>query len=138
MSFRLDNDESFADSYPDFKIVLGHTDESSQVIGDPYENIMEDPVTVFNGTVSVALGLKEGDWIDIPFSTPFSVVPGKNLLLHILSGAGTNIATSDDNEIDIETTPGRFVDRTVLSNDDPAAYPEFIGDYLYSIRFTLE
>jgi hypothetical protein len=75
---RIGND-SVAYDHGDINLILGHTTLSS--LGPTFSANMESDLTVvFSGTISIPAGLKAGDWVRVPFSTPFQYDTTKNLV----------------------------------------------------------
>lgn len=85
VAFRLSS-SSNAEDYTGFSVVLGHT--TNTVLSATLADNLDDPTTVFSGTMSVPAGLKAGDWVEIPVSG-FTYDPGKNLTIQITTHGGT-------------------------------------------------
>lgn len=86
VAFRLSG-SSVATDYPGFSVVLGHTTRTA--LSPTLADNLDDPTTVFSGTMSIPGGLKPGDWVEIPVSG-FTYDPGKNLTIQITTDAGAN------------------------------------------------
>ena len=81
IALRLAND-SIADSYPNHRIVIGHSDDLTFNITDTFLDQMTNEKTVRAATFNVPTGLKAGDWIEIPLSSSFSYDSTKNLVVY--------------------------------------------------------
>lgn len=75
---RLYDASSTATSYGNYRVIIGHSDVDSLILDPAADNFVSQK-TVLNGTVSVPAGLVQGDWIEIPLSSPF-VYDGKSNL----------------------------------------------------------
>jgi hypothetical protein len=75
-------------SYPNFTVTLAHTTQSALVATDATN--IAGGTTVYNGTFSMPAGLLVGDWVEIPFSTPFTYNGIDNLVVQTTTGAGSS------------------------------------------------
>lgn len=80
LGFRLANDAN-AFAHTDVHLVLGHTTLSSLGGASLAANIQSGRTAVFTGTITIPAGLKAGDWVQVPLSTPFTFDPTKNLVV---------------------------------------------------------
>ncbi len=89
LACRLSNSSSTAASYPNFTVTLAHTTQTALVAADATN--VAGGTTVYNGTFNMPAGLLVGDWVEIPFSTPFSYNGVDNLVVQTTTGAGPSI-----------------------------------------------
>jgi hypothetical protein len=80
VSFRLAND-AIAFDHTDVNLVMGHTSLSALGTASLAANIVSNRTAAFSGTISIPAGLKAGDWVTVPLSTPFYYDPTKNLVI---------------------------------------------------------
>jgi hypothetical protein len=66
-------------AYPNLEIVLGQTANAG--LNTTLANNLDNPVTVFSGTYTIAAGIAPGDWIDIPLTTAYTLEPAKSLVM---------------------------------------------------------
>ena len=102
---RLNSATSTATDYPNFEVVLGHTDLTE--LTATFADNMDDATTVFSGTFSLPAGLVQGDWIEIPLSTPFTYDPARNLVVQYSSDAGGNTHPCTVSSTDFTRFPNR-------------------------------
>jgi hypothetical protein len=99
MACRLWSATSSMAAYPNFQVVMSHTDalELDPILGDN----LPDPVVVYEGTFVVPHGLIRGDWIEIPLDEGFEYDATQNLVIQVKSD-GSDIehrcTVSDDAE----------------------------------------
>jgi hypothetical protein len=134
IGFRLVNN-SAAESYGNFRIILGHSDLDALALGGTYEDNMNNEKTVYSGTVTVPSGLKAGDWVDIPLDTAFKCTPGKNLAVYVLHDAGS---AGVENFIQGENNATRYPSRLLGTEDQVSHSPGWVVNILPSIRFGLK
>jgi hypothetical protein len=83
---------------------------------------------VFSGAFSLPGGLKEGDWIEIPLSTPFTYDAGKNLVIQLSSDHG-----SSAHGCRVEGSSTRYPARAA-ANFDRTQPTGGVSDYLADLR----
>ena len=80
--------DSLAGSYGSFTVSLANTDNTT--LDTTFANNMTGGSTVYSVTsFPILSGLKYGDWIEIPLSTPFVIDPTKNLVVQMSAASGT-------------------------------------------------
>lgn len=79
---------TMATDYTNFEVVMAHTTETT--LDTTYASNLINPVTVFNGTYALPENLHQGDWIEIPFTTPFNYNAAQNLVIQVKSDPGAN------------------------------------------------
>jgi hypothetical protein len=82
---------STAASYPNFTVTLAHTTQTALVATDATN--VAGGTTVYNATFNIPAGLLAGDWVEIPFSTPFSYNGVDNLVVQTTTDAGSSLHT---------------------------------------------
>jgi hypothetical protein len=130
MSFRLQGASTAAD-YGSFNVVLGKT--TNTVLGNTsFAANMTGVQTVYSGTFSVPVGLIQGDWIYIPFSTPFAYDGVSNLVVQIsgLHSTATNVIYAGYN-----TT--LYLNRRAWQSSNTSDTPGGTDDNLADIRLWL-
>lgn len=123
---RLKND-SVEGSYPEFSVNMGHTDLYE--LTATYADNMNDAKTVYSNTYTIPVGLKAGDWVEIPLSTPFTYNGTDNLVIHFIEGQGTGSNT-------IKTT-STIPLRRVYGLDKNAITADGISGYFADIRLQI-
>lgn len=133
LGFRLGND-AIAFAHTDVHLVLGHTTLSSLGAASLAANIQSGRTAVFTGTISIPAGLKAGDWVQVPLSTPFTYDPTKNLVVQWDSPgyATTNLGRGHTESTGryVNYVQGNIGDRT----SDVATAP---GDFILDMSLTL-
>jgi hypothetical protein len=81
------SDSTTASSFPSFTVTLAHTTQTALVVADA-TNIAGGTM-VYNATFNMPAGLAVGDWVEIPFSTPFSYNGIDSLVVQTTTGAGS-------------------------------------------------
>jgi hypothetical protein len=76
-------------SYPNFTVTLAHRTQNTLDAVDA--NNIAGGTLVYTGTFVSPSGQQEGDWIEIPFSTPFIYNGVDNLVIQTTTGAGSNV-----------------------------------------------
>jgi hypothetical protein len=95
---------------------------------------MPDPVTVLTGTFATP-ATAWGDWVEIPFTTPFAYNGVDNLVIQFAGfgfGPDAPACAMDDN------STARYRSRRVASLDPSAAAGDVVSDDLMDLRFTLQ
>jgi len=110
---RLNND-SQAGSYPNFKVVLGHTERNE--LTAVFADNMDDAREVYKGTYSIPAGLKAGDWLEVKFDRSFTYNGAKNLVVQMESDAGDHIQSLVGNSI-TDNRHAYAADRTAITAD---------------------
>jgi hypothetical protein len=112
-----------ARDYANTKVVMANTSISE--LSGTYANNIVNGTTVYNGTLS-APAVNEGDWIEIPLSTPFSYDGTSNLVLDMSTDGGPSetwcIAAIDTN---------RWANRLYQSGYPPSSS-------VYTMRFWID
>ena len=86
IGFRLDT--AAASDYTDFKVVIEQVDIT--VLGGTFSgNLTGAAQTVYSGALSIPATAKDGDWIEIPLTSPIAYDSTKNLLVEYSSAGGT-------------------------------------------------
>lgn len=80
LAFRLGNDANAFD-HADVNLVLGHTSLETLGTASLAANIESNRTAAFSGTISIPAGLKAGDWVTVPLTTPFTYDPTRNLIV---------------------------------------------------------
>jgi len=75
-------------SLTNYKLYMGHTTKNILSVADTYASNMDENAAVFTGTLTVPAGLKAGDWVKIPLSSPFAYDVRKNLSILFATDAG--------------------------------------------------
>jgi len=87
-------------TYDNFSVVLGHA--TNPALGSTFSTNMTGGGTeVFRGTFTLPAGLKWGDWLEIPLTTPFIYDASKDLVIQLSSSPGNlhGVSMSDDNAL---------------------------------------
>jgi hypothetical protein len=111
VSRRLWDWNSSACDYNNFVVVLGYA--TNTTVGPTFSTNITGAQTVYSGTFSVPAGLKKGDWLDIPLSTPFALDSAKDLIVQISSLHGT-VA----NDINFEHNDVLYAGRKAFAHDN--------------------
>ena len=110
VAFRLSNADSNNTAYNSFAVVLGHSALIPPELGWIFSTNMVDAQTVFSGTFTVPAGLKIGDWIEIPLSTPFAYDGKRDLVVQVSSLQG-----AAENRIKMSLDPTRYKSRRAMT-----------------------
>jgi hypothetical protein len=97
---------STAASYPNFTVTLAHTAQTALVATDATN--VAGGSTVYNATFNMPADLLVGDWVEIPFSTPFSYNGVDNLVVQTTTGAGPSTQPCQVMGTDATRFLGRF------------------------------
>lgn len=124
LAYRLRSD-SVASTYGNFELVLGDT--TNTTLGDTsFSGNMTNAQTVYSGTYTIPAGLKTGDWVEIPLSTPFAYDGVGNLVVQTSNLAGSV------NHIFVESNATRYPNRRAYrsnnTGDDPNDRDEILAD----------
>ena len=130
VSVRLRND-SVATSLTNYKLYIGHTTKTIYNIADTYASNMDENALAFSGTLNVAGGLKAGDWVTIPLSTPFAYDSTKNLSVLFT----TDVGSVGNNIVRVGTSATQYPTRSVGRNDNAGATPGWTYDGITEVRF---
>ena len=118
--------DALASDYANQVIKMGHTTLNQLTV--TYADNMDDATIVSSGNYSIPVGLKEGDWIEIPLQTPFVYDASKNLVIEI-----ANDGKSANNGIILYASShmkrAYSIDRTAETA---------VGTYLYGANLRLE
>lgn len=85
---RFSSTSSVAASYANITVTLAHTTQTTLIAIDATN--VAGGTTVYNGTFNMPAGLLEGDWVEIPFSTPFIYNGVDNLVVQTTTDAGSS------------------------------------------------
>lgn len=125
---RLDSTES---TYGSFHVVLGHT--TNTTLGDTsFSGNMTNAQTVYSGTYTIPAGLKAGDWVEIPLSTPFAYDGVSNLVVQTSNLSGV------DNRISAEGNATRFPDRRAYRSNNTGDDPHGSDSILADVRLIIQ
>lgn len=91
VSCRLQDAASVETDYNNFRVVIGHA-TAATLSGTPATDFVSQN-TVFRGTVKVPAGLVQGDWIEIPLTTPFVYDGKSDLIVWLGTGVGLTAGT---------------------------------------------
>ncbi len=133
ISLRLRND-SVAASYSNYTVKIGHTSKTQLSGSDTYASNMDENMTVHSGSFSIPAGLKAGDWITVPLSTPFTYNPEKNLAVLFSSSVGA----SNGNDVRWASSATRYPLRVVGDGAGGAATPSWTDNGILEIRFHMQ
>lgn len=89
MALRLKSISSLEDTYSNFKVVFSHS--TPAVLSGTFSDNLSDPFTVYSSDYTIQYGLKTGDWVKIPLSTPFAYDATKNLVTEVSTDGGSLI-----------------------------------------------
>ena len=126
VAHRLNNDPGDG-SYVNFTVKLANT--AATTLNNPFSGNYTSASTVYSGTYSISSssGLKAGDWIEIPLSTPFVIDPTKNLIVQM--SAHTGSATNYNRGLlDATRCPNRKAYNTTDDTSDAASITNFLAD----------
>lgn len=88
---RMATSSSVATIYPNFEVTLSHTNEQ-MLVENPQLNLVQ-PQVAYSGEYLLPEGLIQGDWIEIPLTTPFEYNGIQNLVIQTKTYAGTDLHT---------------------------------------------
>ncbi len=122
VAVRLFGSTLTATSLANYKVYMGHTAKTQYNIADTYASNMDENMPVFNGTLTIPAGLKQGDWVSIPLQTPFTYDPGKNLSILFTSdfGAAGNAVYEHVDSTRFPLHAGYRVDNAVDTGGTPS------------------
>jgi len=106
LACRLGVSSSAAASYPNFTVTLAHTTQTA-LVADDATNVAGG-TTVYSGTFNMPAGLLVGDWVEIPFSTPFIYNGVDNLVVQTTTGPGPSNQFCQIAGLDAIRFPDRF------------------------------
>jgi hypothetical protein len=127
---RLVNNSTASD-YNSFVVVLGYT--TNTTLGTTFSANMTGAQTVYSGTFSVPAGLKAGDWVEIPLSTPFAYDGTRNLVIQMSTLHGTA-----NNYIVDHSDVARYPSRESFATSDTTDTASTIDDWLAEVRLTVQ
>lgn len=87
LACRLASDVSTETLYPNYQIVMSHTDATT--LGTDMAANVPNPVVVYSGSYTVPAGLIKGDWIEVPLTSGFNYNGTQNLVIQSKSDAGS-------------------------------------------------
>jgi hypothetical protein len=132
VAYRLQSVSSTASTYGSFELILDQT--TSTELGTT-ANMSGGAQTVYSGSVSIPAGLKAGDWIEIPLSTPYAYDGVSNLILQTSNLAGSPAA---DNLIYAENSGTRYPNRRAYNGGSNTADTSARDSILADIRLNLQ
>jgi hypothetical protein len=97
-----------------YKLYMGHTAKTTYLLADTYASNMTENATVMSGTLTVPAGLKTGDWVKIPLSSPFAYDSSKNLSILFT----TDISPANGNTVSVHGDASQFPSNSVGRNDN--------------------
>ena len=134
VAFRLSNADSTNTAYNSFEVVLGHSAMINPELSATFSANMADAQTVFSGTFTVPAGLKIGDWIEIPLSTPFAYDGKRDLVVQVSSLQG---AAENRTKMSLDAT--RYKNRRAfISGSNTATTANFVQNELADLRLFLQ
>ncbi|HEY8370068.1 MAG TPA: hypothetical protein VIM86_12225 [Thermodesulfobacteriota bacterium] len=107
---------------------MGHT--TATALDTEFAANMVDATLVFSGSVTVPGGLRRGDWIEVPLSTPFRYNGKDNLVVQFAGEAGT----VNNRCILHNLSPERYANRR-LTGDSQTATSGALFSGLADMRF---
>jgi len=113
-----------------YTVLLSHSTAST--LGTTYATNLSTPTTVFSGVLNIPAVLV-GDWLEIPFSTPFGYNGKDNLVVEVSGTGGT--ASGSACALDLGNA-ARYTGRRVFSGVSSDAAGT-LQDNLIDMRFTL-
>jgi hypothetical protein len=113
-----------------YTVILSHSTAST--LGTTYATNLATPTTVFSGVLNIPAVLV-GDWLEIPFSTPFGYNGKDNLVVEVSGTGGT--ASGSACAMDLANA-ARYTGRRVFSGGSSDAAGT-LQDNLIDMRFTL-
>jgi hypothetical protein len=124
--------DSIAVDNMDLAVVLSHT--TATVLGTDFVANLPMPVTVMTGTFATPVTAK-GDWVDMPFTAPFTYNGMDNLVVEFKGfGFGTKAPSC---AMDLTST-GRYPARRAWSPDPDATAADEVNAYLMDLQFTIQ
>ena len=136
VAVRLSGATPVATSLANYKVYMGHTAKTQYIVADTYASNMDENMPVFNGTLTIPAGLKQGDWVNIPLQTPFTYDPSKNLSILFTSDFGVV-----GNEVSMHADSTRFPVHAVGRNDntvDTSGTPGWTFDGAANVQLQIE
>jgi hypothetical protein len=135
IAVRMDGNANAA-TVPNAKIYMGHTTKTGLVVTDTYASNMTGETLVFNGTISVPAGLRDGDWLTIPLQTPFTYNGTENLVVLFTADAATAL-----NSVKAHYSLTEFPNHAVSRSDNAvttAGNPTFSFDGAVNLRLGIQ
>ena len=130
VAHRLQSD-SIAISYGNFTVKLANTEDTT--LSTTFAtNMPSGSSVVYSGTYLIPLGLKAGDWIEIPLTTPFVIDPTKNLVVQMTTDTGT---TTNENRVHSDGT--RYPNRRAYT-DGAATLTGTVSNHLADLRLIMQ
>lgn len=114
--------------YTNTEVVLAH--RTASVLSSTFADNIAGGVTTYSGTYSMVAGLLQGDWIEIPFSTPFVYNGTDNLVIQIAADA------SAGHSCYLQSNATLYADRR-LSSADRLAVGSTPSNFLLNSRFMI-
>ena len=131
LALRTTIDTVASSDYANFTVMLGHT--SSVELTGTFADNMDDATTVFSGLLSIASGLKAGDWIEIPLSSSFKYNGEDNLVVYMSTDGGTA-----NNDIFAGGPDSLYTNRHSYVWDNTSPVASGIDNYLVDQRLWLQ
>ena len=129
---RLSQSNTTTTNYTNTEVVLAHS--TTGILSITFTDNVAGGTIVFNGTYTMAAGLLQGDWVEIPFTTPFAYNGTDNLVVQIATDA------SALHGCDIQFDSTRYAGRRMANTDRTQTTGQTIGitsNYLLSSRFMI-
>ncbi len=128
---RLATSDAVASDYASFTVVMGHT--ANKTLGATFSANLSGAQTVYSGTFTMPAGLKVGDWIEIPLSTPFVYDGERNLVVQTstLSGAATNYIGDHKDDV-------RYLMREAAANNNTTDAAGANNNWLADLRLIMQ
>jgi hypothetical protein len=113
-----------------YTVVLSHS--TAAALGTTYATNLTSPMTVFSGALNIPATLV-GDWLEIPFTTPFGYNGKDNLVVEVSGTGGTALGAACALDL---ANAARYTGRRVGSPGAGDAAGTVLND-LIDMRFTL-
>lgn len=131
--YRLKADVNSDATFGNCQVTLGHRTEAS--LTNSFSGNMVDFHDVYRGEIQIE-SAKEGDWVDIPFNSPFFYDGKRKLVYDMSCGLGTETITVRGTLTDAALRyPSRRAYHTSSNTEDTA---EGVGNYIMDFRLGFE
>jgi hypothetical protein len=116
-----------------FNYTLALSHSTAPTLGSNFATNLASPVTVFSGSFDLP-AVVAGDWIEIPFTTPFAYNGKDNLVVQVsgMGGTADGFACASDS-----ATPTLYAARRLFGANAASAAGS-VGNTLIDMRFTLQ
>ncbi len=121
-------------SLTNYKLYMGHTVKTEFNILDTYASNMDEDALVFSGTLTIPPGLKQGDWVKISLTSPFSYNSAENLSILFTTDEGPsgNNVRAIFTDAFINHTVGRWDNSVTITGN-----PEFTSDSIADLALDI-